>query len=42
MLVIPSYVEHGAVVLEDVLDMDIFSPVREGWLTGEDHYRRGE
>jgi len=32
--VIPWYVEHGAVVLEDVLDVDVLSPVREDWLTG--------
>ena len=39
---IPSYVEHGAVVLEDVLDVDVLSPVREDWLTGESQYLRGE
>jgi len=39
--VIPWYVERGAVVLEDVLDADVFSPIREDWLTGEDHYCRG-
>ena len=42
VLVIPSNVEHSAVALEDTLDMDVFSPIREGWLTGEDHYLRGE
>jgi len=42
VLVIPSYVEHGAVVLEDVLDLDVLSPVREDWLTGESQYLRGE
>ena len=42
MLVIPSYVEHGAVALEDVLDMDVLGPVREDRLTAEDHYCRGE
>ena len=42
VLVIPSNVEHSAVALEDTLDMDIFSPIREDWLTGEDQYLRGE
>ena len=42
MLVIPTNVEHNAVALEDTLDMDVFSPIREDWLTAEDHYRRGE
>jgi quercetin dioxygenase-like cupin family protein len=42
VLVIPSNVEHSAVALEDTLDMDIFSPIREDWLTGEDHYLREE
>jgi len=39
-LVIPSNMEHSAVALEDTLDLDIFSPVREDWLTGQDHYLR--
>jgi quercetin dioxygenase-like cupin family protein len=42
VLVIPSNVEHSAVALEDTLDMDVFSPIREDWLTGEDYYLRGE
>ena len=42
VLVIPSNVEHSAVALEDTLDMDIFSPIREDWLTGEDQYLRGK
>ncbi len=40
VLVIPSNMEHSAVALEDTLDLDIFSPVREDWLTGQDHYLR--
>lgn len=40
VLVIPSNIEHSAVALEDTLDLDIFSPVREDWLTGQDHYLR--
>ncbi len=42
VLVIPSNVEHSAVALEDTLDMDVFSPIREDWLTGDDHYLRGK
>ena len=40
VLVIPSNVEHGAVALEDTLDLDVFSPVRKDWLTGQDQYLR--
>ena len=40
-LVIPSNVEHAAVALEDTVDMDCFSPIREDWLSGDDAYLRG-
>ena len=40
-LVIPSNVEHAAVALEDTVDMDFFSPIREDWLSGDDAYLRG-
>ena len=40
VLVIPSNIEHSALALEDTLDVDIFSPIREDWLTGQDHYLR--
>jgi len=40
MLVIPPNVEHAAVALEDTLDLDCFSPLREDWLTGTDQYLR--
>ena len=40
VLVIPSNLEHSAVALEDTLEFDIFSPIREDWLTGKDHYLR--
>jgi len=43
VLHIPSNVPHRAVALEDTLDLDIFSPPREDWLTKNDAYlRRGE
>ena len=41
VLRIPSNMPHRAVALEDTLDLDIFSPIREDWLTGKDHYLRG-
>jgi quercetin dioxygenase-like cupin family protein len=41
VLHIPSSVPHRAVALEDTLDLDIFSPIRVDWLTGQDHYLRG-
>ncbi|HEX4969781.1 MAG TPA: cupin domain-containing protein, partial [Steroidobacteraceae bacterium] len=40
LLVIPSNVPHRAVALEDTLDMDVFSPPREDWLSGTDDYLR--
>src|SRR5579862_8981732 len=43
VLHIPSNVPHRAVALEDTLDLDIFSPLREDWLSKDDAYlRRGE
>ena len=43
VLRIPSNVPHSAVALEDTLDLDIFSPIRMDWLTGQDDYlRKGE
>ena len=40
-LVIPSNVEHAAVAMEDTVDMDCFSPIRDDWLSGDDAYLRG-
>lgn len=43
VLCIPSWVPHRAVALEDTLDLDIFSPLRQDWLAKDDAYlRRGE
>src|SRR5215475_14495642 len=43
VLRIPSFVPHRAVALEDTLDLDIFSPIRQDWLAKDDAYlRRGE
>lgn len=41
VLVIPSNVPHDAVALEDVYDLDVFSPPRDDWIKGEDAYLRG-
>lgn len=41
-LVIPSWVEHAAVAMEDTLDLDCFSPIRQDWLDGDDAYLRGD
>ncbi len=37
-LVLPSKVSHEFEALEDTIDLDIFSPVREDWLQGSDDY----
>ena len=37
---IPSGVPHLAEALEDCVCLDIFTPVREDWLRGEDAYLR--
>jgi len=40
VLVIPSGVPHRALALEDTLDVDVFCPPRQDWLTGTDAYLR--
>jgi quercetin dioxygenase-like cupin family protein len=40
IIVIPSNVPHRALALEDTLDVDIFCPPRQDWLTGTDAYLR--
>ena len=42
VLRIPSWKPHKATALEETLDLDIFSPIREDWLKKDDAYlRRG-
>ena len=41
VLHIPSNVPHSAEALEDTLDLDVFVPPRQDWLTGTDDYIRG-
>jgi quercetin dioxygenase-like cupin family protein len=38
VLHIPSNVPHAAEALEDTLDVDIFSPIRQDWLDHTDSY----
>jgi quercetin dioxygenase-like cupin family protein len=38
VLVIPPNVPHKALALEDTLDIDIFSPIRQDWLDHTDTY----
>lgn len=40
VLVLPSWVPHKAIALEDTLDVDIFNPPRQDWLDGTDSYLR--
>lgn len=40
ILVIPPNVPHMFTALEDTIDYDVFSPVREDWLKGTDNYLR--
>lgn len=42
VLVLPSWVPHKAIALEDTLDVDIFTPPRQDWLDGTDAYLRGD
>ncbi len=40
VLVIPSNLPHRALALEDTLDVDVFNPPRQDWLSGGDDYLR--
>lgn len=40
ILVIPANLPHAAVALEDTVDLDLFAPPREDWLSGSDAYLR--
>ncbi|PYQ12212.1 MAG: cupin domain-containing protein [Acidobacteria bacterium] len=37
-VVIPPHVPHRAEALEDTVDVDVFSPIRQDWLDGTDTY----
>ena len=38
VLHIPSNLPHKAQALEDTVDLDVFTPVRQDWLDGTDSY----
>jgi len=40
VLHIPAHVPHKAEAVEDTLDVDVFSPPREDWISGTDDYLR--
>ncbi len=40
VLHIPSGVPHEATALEDVFEMDVFSPIRQDWIDHTDDYFR--
>jgi quercetin dioxygenase-like cupin family protein len=41
LLPIPPNVPHKVETLEDAIAIDLFSPVREDWIRGDDAYLRG-
>jgi len=41
VLDIPPHVPHGVEVLEDSVVIDLFTPRREDWISGDDAYLRG-
>ena len=41
VLVIPAHLPHAAEALEDTIDLDVFAPPREDWISGSDAYLRG-
>lgn len=40
LVVIPSNLPHRALALEDTLELDVFCPPRQDWLSGTDAYLR--
>lgn len=40
VLLIPGGVPHEAEMLEDTMEMDVFSPPRQDWIQGTDTYLR--
>lgn len=40
VLLIPGNVPHGAEMMEDVVEIDFFSPPRQDWISGSDAYLR--
>jgi quercetin dioxygenase-like cupin family protein len=40
VLRIPPHVPHSAEAMEDSVAVDLFSPIREDWIRGDDAYLR--
>jgi quercetin dioxygenase-like cupin family protein len=40
-IALPAHVPHEVEALEDSLVIDVFSPVRDDWVRGDDAYLRG-
>lgn len=40
VLCIPSWLAHSAEALEDTVELDLFSPIRQDWLDRTDDYLR--
>lgn|ERR1035441_1299917 len=40
MVHVPPHVPHGNEALEDTIIIEVFSPVREDWIKGDDSYLR--
>jgi quercetin dioxygenase-like cupin family protein len=40
MVHVPPNVPHGNVALEDTVIIELFSPIRSDWITGDDSYLR--
>lgn len=40
-LVIPPHAPHSAEALEYTVNLDVFTPPREDWISGDDAYLRG-
>ena len=40
-LELPPHVPHGVEVLEDSIVIDLFTPRRDDWISGDDAYLRG-
>ncbi len=41
VLELPSHVPHGVEVLADSIVIDLFTPRRDDWISGDDAYLRG-
>jgi quercetin dioxygenase-like cupin family protein len=40
VLIIPPHVPHSAEALERTVDLDVFTPPRQDWISGDDAYLR--